>query len=281
MDVNGTEVYGVIYKITNLANGKVYIGQTAKKRGFLDRYPNKGNGIERVYGYHKNSKNRNDGYNVHLFRAIEKYGFDSFSVDEIFDIAFDENELNEKEMFYIDYFDSFNNGYNSTLGGSGCKGIPALSGKECPVSRSVCQISTDGKLIKIWDCISDVEKELNIDSSKISCVCRRQRATTQGYVWVYAEDYDENIDYSRKPRAKDRKKGTKKVLLINDNFEIVQEFKSVNDAARKLNISSGEVSQICLHKRKRKTRYNLIYKNEYEYIMEQRLNEKEQNISAM
>lgn len=272
MNVNNVEVYGIIYKITNIVNGKTYIGQTTKKRGFLDRYPNKGVGIERVYRFHKNNKNRNEGYNVHLLNSIEKYGFDAFTVDEVFDIAFNRDELNEKEMFYIKYFDSFNNGYNCTLGGEGSNGLHGLSGKECPVSRSVCQISTDGKLIKIWDCISDVTKELGIDSSKISCVCRNQRATTQGYVWVYLEDYNPYADYSRKPRAKNRIKGTKCVLLLNDNMQILQEFKSVNDAARKLKISSGEVSQICLHKKKRKPRYNLVYK--YEYIKEQRLNEK-------
>lgn len=273
MIVNNIEVYGIIYKITNNINGKVYIGQTTQKRGFVDRYPNKGVGIERVYNFHKKNKNRNDGYNVYLLNSIEKYGFDAFTVDEVFDVAFNKDELNEKEMYYIKYFDSFNNGYNSTLGGEGASGLHALSGKECPVSKSVCQISLDGKLIKIWDCISDVTKELGIDSSKICCVCRGQRATTQGYVWVYLEDYDENKDYSRKPRVKNRTKGTKEVLLFDDNNTLLlQEFKSVNDAARKLNISSGEVSQICLHKKKRKPRFNLVYKNEY--IKEQRLNEK-------
>lgn len=278
MVVNGREVYGIIYKITNNINGKVYIGQTSKKRGFLDRYPHKGTGIERVYNFHKKNKDRGDGYNVYLLNSIEKYGFNAFTVEEVFDIAFSKDELNEKEMYYIQYFDSFVNGYNSTLGGEGTSGTHSLSGKECPVSRSVCQISIDGKLIKIWDCISDVTKELGIDSSKICCVCRGQRATAQGYVWVYLEDYDESIDYSRKPRSRNRKKGLKPVLLLDkNNASILQEFKSVNEAARHLNIPSGEVSRICSCERKRKPKFNLIYKSEYyksEYIEEQRLSEK-------
>lgn len=272
MIVNGDEVYGIIYKITNIVNGKVYIGQTIKKRGFLDRYPNKGQGIERVYKFHKHRKDKNEGYNEYLLNSIEKYGFDAFVVDEVFDTASNEQELNEKEMFYIKSFDSFHNGYNSTLGGDGSKGTHSLSGKECPVSRSVCQISIYGELIKIWDCISDVTKELGIDSSKISCVCRGQRATTQGYVWVYLEDYDLTKNYSRRPRAKNRTKGTKPVLLLDDCNNIIQEFKSVNDAARELNTSSTEISRICSHKNKRKPRFNLKYKDEY--IEEQRLSEK-------
>lgn len=273
MIVNNEEVYGIIYKITNKLNGKSYIGQTTKPRGFLDRYPNKGNGIERVYRFHKKNKNKGYGYNVHLFNSIEKYGFDAFDVDEVYDTAFSREELNEKEMFYIQKFDCFNNGYNSTLGGEGSLGMHALSGKECPVSRSVCQISLDGELIKIWECISDVERVLGIDSSKISCVCRGQRATTQGYVWVYLEDYDPDIDYSRKPRAKNRKKGTKAVLLLDDESRnILEEYVSVNDAARKLNTFSSEISYICSHKNKRKPKFNLVYKDEY--IKEQRLSGK-------
>lgn len=267
MNENNNKYYGIIYKITNLVNNKVYIGQTTKPRGFKDRYPNKGTGIERVYRYHKKNKNRGDGYNIKLFRAIEKYGFENFVVDEVFDTAQTQEELDQKEIDYIKQYDSFHNGYNNTDGGGGTKGTKALSGKECPVSRSVYQISLDGKLLKKWDCISDVSKELGIDSSKISCVCRGQRATAQGFVWVYVEDYDERIDYSRKPRQKERKKGVKQVVQLSyDEKTIIKEFKSVNDASRQLGISTTEVSRICKNKYKRSKKlreYHLKYKSEY------------------
>lgn len=262
MNIGNLEVYGVIYKITNKINNKVYIGQTTKKRGFLDRYPNKGHGIERVYRHYKTSKNCGYGYNIHLFNAIKKYGFNSFEVVEIFDVAFSKDELDIKEIVWIRHYNSFNNGYNSTLGGGGKKGSFCLTGKDNPLSRKVCQISLDGKLLKIWACISDVEKELKIDSSKICCVCRGQRKTTQGYVWVYYEDYDENINYARKPRARVRTKGLKEVVLLNENMELVNTYKSVNEASRNLGISTFEVSNIC-SKRKRKSNLNLLYKNDY------------------
>lgn len=118
MKIGNLEVYGVIYKITNKINGKVYIGQTINKRGFYGRYQYTGScDIERVYKYHRRRKIDNKSYSQHLINSIEKYGFDSFEVTPIFDFAFSMNELNLKEQCWISIFDSLNNGYNKNLGG--------------------------------------------------------------------------------------------------------------------------------------------------------------------
>lgn len=113
--------YGVIYKITNKINGKCYIGQT--KNSFKERYSFTGNGIERVYNYHKNLKEKNKMYNKHIFYAIKKYGFNSFEINEELDIAYSPEELDNKEIYYIDKFNSFNNGYNKNIGGNGNRGL--------------------------------------------------------------------------------------------------------------------------------------------------------------
>ena len=78
MKIGNLEVYGIIYKITNKVNDKIYIGQTVKEKGFDGRYERNGEGIERVYNYHKACKEYNKHYNSHLLRSIEKYGFDAF-----------------------------------------------------------------------------------------------------------------------------------------------------------------------------------------------------------
>ncbi|MBQ8234827.1 MAG: hypothetical protein IJZ36_04530 [Bacilli bacterium] len=121
MKIGNLEVYGIIYKITNLKNNKVYIGQTTL--GFEKRYSYTGNyDIERVYKHHKHNKDNDNNCNYHLLNAIEKYGFDIFLVEKIFDIAFSKDELDIKEQMWISIYDSFKNGYNRCEGGKGNKG---------------------------------------------------------------------------------------------------------------------------------------------------------------
>lgn len=120
MKIGNLEVYGIIYKITNKVNGKMYIGQTTQKNGFKSRYFAKGSGIEKVYNtylYHK-ERGEERHYNRHFLHSIEKYGFNNFVVDEIFDLAFSKNELDIKEMMYIKIFDCIENGYNICEGGN-------------------------------------------------------------------------------------------------------------------------------------------------------------------
>lgn len=123
MKIGNLEVYGIIYKIENLINGKVYIGQTIRNRGFKDRYQGEGEGIARVYNYHKNRKNTGFSFNVHLLNSIERYGLENFIVDEIFDIAFSKKELDIKEKCWIQIYNTTNidYGYNNRHGGSNGK----------------------------------------------------------------------------------------------------------------------------------------------------------------
>ncbi|HJG96712.1 MAG TPA: GIY-YIG nuclease family protein [Romboutsia timonensis] len=84
MKVNNIEVYGVIYKIANDINGRVYIGRT--KNGFDNRYK-KG-----LLGKIHNKKLKKD---------IDIYGVDNFTVNKCLDVAFSKTELCVKERCWI------------------------------------------------------------------------------------------------------------------------------------------------------------------------------------
>lgn len=278
--IDSKEYYGVIYKIQNIITHEIYIGQTTHPRGFNGRYDFKGNGIERVYKKLLGNEARGESHNQHLRRSIKKFGFDAFEVIEVFDTANTFEELNEKESYYIRLFDSYKNGYNQSFGGDSISGYNRPSGRDCPNSKRVCQISIDGQLIKIWNSATEATNELGIDPSSLSNVCNNKKIrkggdvakTAGGYVWVFEKDYDQNKDYSVNRPRQNMGHGAKIILLLSDDGSVMKEFYSINEASRELEMSVEGVRKICQHKVKN-PRFNLIYKSEY--IEEQRLSVRE------
>ena len=97
-----------IYKYQNKINGKIYIGQS------ID--------IERRQYNHKSSayNEKANDYNSQFHQAIRKYGLENFDFEIIAELTPEEytrQTLNQLEIFFIKYYDSFKNGYNATEGG--------------------------------------------------------------------------------------------------------------------------------------------------------------------
>ena len=86
----------IIYKTTNKVNGKIYIGKT------------------------KNNTDQYLGSGLLIKRAIAKYGVENF-IKEIIDTAETIQELNQKEQYWIQQYNSCDNtiGYNISRGGDG------------------------------------------------------------------------------------------------------------------------------------------------------------------
>lgn len=94
---------GYIYKITNMVNGKIYIGQT----------------IRNIDVRWKEHLKASDKFPIHM--ALRKYGHHSFKIEEVERCS--DSDLDQREIFWISFFDSSNKdvGYNLTLGGAGGK----------------------------------------------------------------------------------------------------------------------------------------------------------------
>lgn len=105
------ERYGIIYKITNTINGKVYIGQTTNT--FNKRYTG-----GRWWNYTTNK---------HLISSVNMYGHEVFEVDKEFDIAMTKEELDLKEKLWIEYYQSNNSDYGYNIEDGGANG--KLSGE--------------------------------------------------------------------------------------------------------------------------------------------------------
>ena len=85
-----------IYKITDLSNNKSYIGQSVN--------------IQRRFLQHL----RKDTIAIDI--AINQKGFQNFTFQILEECS--KEELNEKEQYWIEYYDSFYNGYNANKGGT-------------------------------------------------------------------------------------------------------------------------------------------------------------------
>ena len=130
---------GFIYKITNTINGKSYIGQTIQ------------NVKERFY-QHCATKCSKAVSNMAIHRAIKKYGKSNFTVEVIEEI--DSANLNDRERYWIKYYNSYNNGYNSTKGGQdGCK-----PSKDLDVESIIKEYNT-GKSLRTLGTIFKVDKQ--------------------------------------------------------------------------------------------------------------------------
>lgn len=127
----------IIYSATNKINEKKYIGQTV---GSLKRRKS-----DHIWA------SLNKKSNIYFHRAIRKYGKNEF-VWKILHRCNNINFLNRLEIFYIGYYDTFNNGYNLTEGGGGMLGC--IPSKETLQKRSeaamghIVSIETRQKIAK-------------------------------------------------------------------------------------------------------------------------------------
>ena len=97
----------LIYKHTNMINGKIYIGKTNQEPEV--RYGSNGNGYRAC---------------PHFYNAIKKYGWENFKHEILLD-GLTEEEASEKEIEFISQYDSCNPdiGYNIRRGGDGFNSI--------------------------------------------------------------------------------------------------------------------------------------------------------------
>lgn len=196
MKIGNLDIYGVIYKITNKINGKVYIGQTTNKRGFNGRYNRKGVGIERVYNYHLSCKKQGKAYNYHLLNSIEKYGFKNFDVVEVMDFAFSKKELDIKEYTYIKKYNSFSNGYNSTMGGDGTKKFTSYN------ASSVVAFGEGFEFIFVSKKRGSEFFGIKSDTNIGKC-CKQENSYCGKYngkkiIWREFQTYNQMTDYDKK-----------------------------------------------------------------------------------
>lgn len=223
-----------VYKHTSPSN-KVYIGIT---KNLKQRWGANGK------HYIKNN---------HFVRAINKYGWDNFKHEILFN-NLTINEAKSKEIELIAYYDSTNptKGYNISLGGdimseSSKKKLSkilkekGLSDKKLELirnnSRKINQYDLQGNFIKTWDCFYDIKNKLipNADDSHIySCCNRKTLKSAYGYQWRYFDDCNDIQPYLRydKNSYNTRKEAICEISLIDGS--IIKIYESSKQAREEL-----------------------------------------------
>ena len=223
-----------IYKITNLINGKIYIGQSQ-------------NIYKRWNAHQKRPFNSNSTeYNSPLYRAIRKEGLDNFKMEIITECA--KEELNELEIYYIKKYNACNRkyGYNISIGGQ--NSIPKkLSDEE--IARIIQRLKTT------LDRTNVIALDFGVDASLIShinkgVIYRQENEQYPIRPHLLKLCADPNGGYKYKEPKTIQAKTKRKVqrplpidlakMLIDKNFvQVAKIFKETDNSLRKWCTESG------------------------------------------
>ena len=220
---------------------------------------------------------------------MRKYGIENFSFELIEECT--QDELDDKEQYWIKYYDSFKNGYNNTIGGNGRKFFDITdmiqlwdAGADtkqicnelgCSVETAerylsgaidnyylhahrrsngipVNQYSLDGEYIRTFLTIEDAKKSIGLTGHAIiDRVCQGTKKSAGGYQWRYDDGNKENIGAVP---------GTikKPIIQYDMNMNFIAEYESATAIEKTLGYGHSLIARCC--KNKRKQAYGFIWK---------------------
>ena len=285
-----------IYKITNLINGKIYVGKS------ID--------IQRRFRSHINESldENKPSYHHAIHRAMRKYGSDNFSFDILEECT--EDKLNEREIYWISFFDccvldSSDKGYNMTRGGDGSSSLDVnkirklwdegLSINEIAEqlqcdrhtvsehvkcyenfneeenkrrkyslisrhrSKSIKQYNLDGDFICQYESILDASEKTGVGYRTICSNIQGQSSSAGGFQWTYQDTA---------PPGKHNVKGNGykvPVVQLDLEYNFIKEFQSMKDAAQEVGLlCSNSLYYALKNKEKMIKGFHWMYKTDYE-----------------
>ena len=157
------EVYGIIYMVKNMISGEVYVGQT-----IYDFYTRYHNNIEK---YTHNDRLKND---------MAKLGINNFLIIPQIDVAYSKEELDEKEIFYIELYDSFYNGYNETKGGESLG-----RGGDNPYAKKIVCLNTN----EVFNSLTEASEKYNINKDSLSQHLNKKTKSAGGKKFLFLDEF--------------------------------------------------------------------------------------------
>ena len=198
-----------IYKITNDINQKIYIGKTEFS-------------IEKRFKEHCKDAFKEHNEKRPLYSAMKKYGIENFHIELIEET----DNPEEREVYWIEYYGSFKNGYNATKGGDG---------------KSYLDYNLIIETYKQTQSMAETAKKLNCDRHSVQKILKENKIESFSSKQVNLIKYGQTINQ------------------FDLNGQYIQSFPSIKAAAAFLNKKGvSHISDVC--KGKRKTAYGYIWK---------------------
>lgn len=196
---------GYVYKITNNINNKIYVGMT--------RYT-----IQKRWQEHKNKYKKK---NTHLYFAMRKYGIENFSIEVIEECK--EEDLILREAYWIQFYNSYNDGYNMTEGKGEGNGTSFNA-------RPIEQYDLEGNFIARYKSAGEASSILKIQHANILKAAYQERNSAGNFQWKFVDD-----DRIIKP-IKEHKGGGKgiPILQYDENWNLINTFSSSRQAAKSI-----------------------------------------------
>ena len=251
-----------IYAIVNCENGKRYIGQSSD--------------IEKRRKKHFEDLENGCHPNIHLQKSYIKYGKENFEFSIIEEC--DRYLLNEKEKYWIKYFNSKDDGYNMNDGGDGVSGfvhteeqIEKMRKSSNP--RPVVQFDENFNLLKKYmGGYIHAAKENNFTKECILRSCKHEKGLLlyKNSYWIYEDEYyssdfswEKYLNYKKISGTykKTTNKIHRKIVQYTIDREVVKIWDSASDL-RDCGYNTQQIYTICNHRKNKKTHKGFLWSYE-------------------
>lgn len=208
-----------IYRIWNIFTNESYIGSTTQE-------------IDTRLKDHlqKSSKKRENKFH----KAIEDFCPQAFKI-ELLDEAETTDELAQKEIHYIEAYNTMRKGYNSDRGGG--------------FRKTIYQFELNNlEPIATYDTLEEAGSSVNASRKTISNACLGSLKSAKGFLWSYTPEYPEVED-----------KRSKIVYQYDLDGLLLATFSSAREASKQLGIGLSSITRCCRGERKQTSDYKFSY----------------------
>lgn len=195
-----------IYKITS-PSGKVYIGQSKQVK-------------KRLYDY-----KWCDPKQAFLHNSLLKYGYKNH-IQEIIIEGLTFNEANIEEIKLIKIYKDLEISLNISDGGQ----LSSYTRK-----RSVIKFNIDGILLQEYPSVKEAAESENLISSDIVHPLKNKNYYSNGFLWIYKDDYLKGIIPIWKAKFEGKSTKSKKIYQFDLNGILLNTYNSCEEAGKAIN----------------------------------------------